>query len=169
MEDVLRALGHLTLGSRLRRIGERLQATTQAYLATEAISVPAAQLPVLATLDRHGPLTVGELAQALRLTQPGVTRMVGKLQEAGLLTSRRVAGDQRMRRLALSASGRRLVDRAKRRAWPAIEAALIAQCAGLSGPLLQQLDAFEEALLAGAIAAQLARRRADQDDSHVPA
>ncbi|MEI7036660.1 MarR family winged helix-turn-helix transcriptional regulator [Fulvimonas yonginensis] len=160
MEDVLRALGHLTLGSRLRRIGERLQATTQAYLATVGIDVPAAQLPVLATLDRHGPLTVGELAQALRLTQPGVTRMADRLQRAGLVTSRRLAGDQRVRRLALSAGGRRLIDQARQRVWPVIEAALADQCAGLSGTLLQQLDAFEDALLGGSIEARLATRSA---------
>lgn len=155
MEDVLRSLGYLTLGSRLRRIGERLQATTQVHLSAAGITVPAAQLPVLAALDRHGPLTVGELAQALRQTQPGVTRMADKLQQAGWVRTRREAGDQRIRRLMLSASGKRLIDHARTAVWPAIERALAEQCADQQGDLLDQLTAFEDSLLDGGMQARL--------------
>lgn len=155
MEDVLRSLGYLTLGSRLRRIGERLQSTTQDYLATAGIEVPPAQLPLLAALDRHGPLTVGELATALRLTQPGVTRMADKLQQAGLVKTRREAGDQRLRRLTLSATGKRLVENATNAVWPTIEHALARHCATLGGDLLTQLTAFEDALCDGTIRQRL--------------
>lgn len=151
MEDVLQSLGYLTLGSRLRRIGERLQAATQDYLSTAGIDVPAAQLPLLAALDRHDALTVGELAQALRQTQPGVTRMVDKLQQAGLVRTRREAGDQRLRRLTLSSAGRRLLTYANEAVWPVIEQALAGHCAELEGDLLTQLTTFEDALVEGTI------------------
>lgn len=154
MEDILRSLGYLTLGSRLRRIGERLQAATQDYLATAGIEVPAAQLPLLAALDRHDALTVGELANALRLTQPGVTRMADKLQQAGLVKTRREAGDQRLRRLTLSPAGKRLVETAANAIWPNIECALARHCATLEGDLLAQLTAFEDALCDGTIQQQ---------------
>jgi hypothetical protein len=51
-----------------------------------------------------------------------------------------------VRRIALSRAGRSLVQRAKREAWPAIEAAVAQACNGLSGPLLAQLAGLEDAL-----------------------
>ena len=50
--DIVRELGHLALGSRLKRLGERLQAQTQVMLAQADISVPASHLPVLAEIGR---------------------------------------------------------------------------------------------------------------------
>lgn len=73
IEDVVRALGYLTLGSRFRRLGEQLQAGTQDILAELGSNVPVAQLPLLAALDRLGPLSVGEMARAMGISQPGIT------------------------------------------------------------------------------------------------
>ena len=66
VEDVVRELGHLSLGTRLKRIGETLQAQTQAVLAAHGFEQPAAYFPLLAALDRLGPLSVGELRHELR-------------------------------------------------------------------------------------------------------
>ena len=69
-DDVVRALGHLALGTRLKRIGERLQAQTQRVLDAHELGIQAAQFPFLAAIDRIGPATVGELAEAVGVTQP---------------------------------------------------------------------------------------------------
>ena len=50
--DIVRELGHLTLGTRLKRLGERLQAQTQVLLAAADIGLPASHCPLLAALDR---------------------------------------------------------------------------------------------------------------------
>jgi hypothetical protein len=55
IEDVVKALGYLSLGTRLKRIGETLQAQTQAVLAAHGFEQPAAHFPLLATLDRLVP------------------------------------------------------------------------------------------------------------------
>jgi DNA-binding MarR family transcriptional regulator len=146
MEDVVRALGHLTLGTRLRRLGERLQMETQAIIDRAQVAVPQAHFPALAAIDRLGALSVGDLALALGVTQPGVTRMVARLEEDGLLVSERSDEDRRVRRLALTERGQTLVADAKRDLWPVIEAAVAEACEGLSGPLLSQLAALEDAL-----------------------
>ena len=39
--DIVRELGHLTLGTRLKRLGERLQAQTEVLLAQAGIGMPA--------------------------------------------------------------------------------------------------------------------------------
>lgn len=155
MDDVVAELGHLTLGSRLRRVGERLQGATQDWLRSQSVDVPAAQLPVLAALGRLGPLTVGELAEALRLTQPGVTRTVARLAGAGLVTTTRDVDDARVSRVALSPAGTALVARSEAELWPRVDAAVGALCAGLDGPLLAQLAGLELALEEGALARAL--------------
>ena len=146
VEDVVRELGHLSLGTRLKRIGETLQAQTQAVLAAHGFEQPAAYFPLLAALDRLGPLSVGELSQAIGVSQPVITRSLRGLEDDGLVGSETSEEDRRVRRIALSRKGRGLVQRAQREAWPAIEAAVAGACAGLSGDLLAQLAALEDAL-----------------------
>lgn len=146
IEDVVRELGHLSLGTRLRRIGETLQGQTQAVLAARGFEQPAAHFPLLAALDRLGPLSVGELSQAVGVSQPVVTRSLRGLEDENLVESQAAEQDRRVRRVALSRAGQALVRRAQREAWPAIEAAVAQACAGLEGDLLTQLAALEDAL-----------------------
>ncbi|WP_256753334.1 MarR family winged helix-turn-helix transcriptional regulator [Mesorhizobium sp. Mes31] len=146
MEDVLRSLGFLCLGSRLKRIGEQLQADTQRLLDCLDVPVQSSQYPLLAALDRLGPLPVGELAQSLGITQPGVTRSVSLLADLGLVEVTQSDGDQRRRMVSLTKSGQGLVDVAKRDVWPRIEGAVADLCRDLSGPLLDQLAAIEDGL-----------------------
>jgi DNA-binding MarR family transcriptional regulator len=148
MEDVLRSFGFLCLGSRLKRIGEQLQADTQRLLDGLDVPVQSSQYPLLAALDRLGPLPVGELAQSLGITQPGVTRSVSLLADLGLVEVTQSDGDQRRRMVSLTKSGRRLVDVAKRDVWPRIESVVADLCRDLSGPLLDQLAAIEDGLAA---------------------
>ena len=148
MEDIIRSLGYLTLGSRLKRIGEQLQADTQRMLDGLEVPVQSSQYPLLAALDRLGPLPVGELAQSLGITQPGVTRSVALLAELGLVEVIQSDGDQRRRMVSLTRNGQRLVDKAKGDVWPRIENAVADLCKGLTGPLLEQLSAIEDGLAA---------------------
>lgn len=147
-EDVVKALGYLALGTRLKRLGERLQSQTQVLLEEAAIRQPASYFPFLAALDRLGPLSVGELAEAAGITQPGATRVLEKLEGEGLVQSRQHSDDRRVRTVALSRSGQQLVAQTKRATWPVIEAAVADACAGSADSLLAQLSALEEALTA---------------------
>ncbi|MGM9481709.1 MarR family winged helix-turn-helix transcriptional regulator [Roseateles sp. NT4] len=147
VEDVVKELGHLSLGTRLKRIGETLQAQTQAVLAAHGFEQPAAWFPLLAALDRLGPLSVGELSQAVGVSQPVVTRSLKGLEDEGLVSSEASEQDRRVRRIGLSAQGQALVERSQAEAWPAIEAAVAQACASLEGDLLAQLAALEDALI----------------------
>jgi DNA-binding MarR family transcriptional regulator len=158
VEDVVRAFGFLCLGSRLKRIGERLQADTQRIMDEMDVPLQASQYPFLAAVDRHGTLTLGELAEAVGISQPGATRTLAQLVELGLLNARPQPGDQRRRVISLSTRGQLLIDAAKRDVWPRIENAVTELCAGLSGPLLEQLASIED----GLAAAPLDRRGADK-------
>jgi DNA-binding MarR family transcriptional regulator len=147
VEDVVKELGHLSLGTRLKRIGETLQAQTQAVLMAHGFEQPAAWFPLLAALDRLGPLSVGELSQAVGVSQPVVTRSLKGLEDEGLVSSEASEADRRVRRIGLSRKGQALVEGSQGAAWPAIEAAVAQACAGLEGDLLAQLAALEDALV----------------------
>jgi DNA-binding MarR family transcriptional regulator len=146
VEDVVRALGFLCLGTRLKRIGERLQADTQRIIDEAGVPVQTSQFPLLATIDRLGPVSIGELAEAVGIAQPGATRSAAILVKAGILRIEQTEGDQRRRVLSLTDDGQRLVDRAKRDVWPRIEAAVADLCGAGRGPLLDQLAVVEDGL-----------------------
>lgn len=154
--DIVRELGLLTLGSRLKRLGERLQAQTQELLSQQPLEAPASHQPLLAALAREGALTVGELVQMLGVSQPGVTRQLGKLQSAGLVQALPSAGDLRLRRMCLSPAGEAYVAQARAAAWPAIEAAVADACDGHGERLLALIDALEDALAEQPLAARTA-------------
>lgn len=145
-DDIVRQLGHLTLGSRLRRIGEQLQADVSRLARAEGIDVPAPFFPMLTALNRAGTMTVGEIAESLGIAQPGVTRSLAQLESMGLVNSARNKTDQRRRMISLTARGADLVARSHKDLWPRVEAAVAELCAGLRGPLLAQLDALEDEL-----------------------
>lgn len=152
VEDVVRAFGFLTLGTRMKRIGERLQADTQQIMDEMDVPLQASQYPFLASLDRLGPLTIGEIADAVGITQPGATRSIAQLTALGLVKARQAPEDQRRKVVSLTAKGQHLVDTAKRDVWPRLESAVADLCRDLSGPLLAQLAAIEDGLAARPLA-----------------
>jgi DNA-binding MarR family transcriptional regulator len=154
IKDVIRELGHLTLGTRLKRLGERLQIQTQVLLEGAGIGLPASHFPILAGLDRLGQLNVGEIAEAVGMSQPGVTRMLDKLQSDGLVKSMAAPGDRRVRTIALTAAGEKLVASSKRTVWPLIEAAVASACEGRAESLLPALAALEDSLLDSSLSAR---------------
>ncbi len=146
VEDVVRELGYLTLGSRLKRIGERLQAHTQRILEAHELAIPAGQFTFLAALDRLGALTIGELADSVGVTQPAATRAAAQLAEANLVAITTAKDDQRRKSVTLTAEGKKLVAAGKRTAWPLIERAVRDVCHDLEGSILEQLAAIEDGL-----------------------
>jgi DNA-binding MarR family transcriptional regulator len=160
VEDVVKSLGYLCLGSRFRRIGERLQADTQQMIEEFGVGIQAAQYPFLGAIDRLGPLTIGELAQAVGITQPGATRTASQLMELGFLSMQPSAEDQRRRVVSLTPEGQELVEYSKQQVWPRIAAAVADLCEDLDGPLLAQLAAMEDGL---AEAPLIRRARAAQE------
>ena len=151
VEDIVRTSGLLTLGSRLRRIGERLQADTQQFIDETGLGIQAGQYPFLAAIDGAGPLTIGELAQSVGITQPGATRTVGQLLELGLVDMQPAPDDQRRRLVSLTEKGKQLVDVSRADVWPRIAAAVADLCGSLDGPLLDQLATIEDGLAAASL------------------
>jgi DNA-binding MarR family transcriptional regulator len=69
----------------------------------------------LATIDRCGPLTPSALAEAERIQRPTATRIVGRLEERGLVTRSTDPADGRVSFVATTSDGRALLKRIRSR------------------------------------------------------
>jgi DNA-binding MarR family transcriptional regulator len=69
----------------------------------------------LSTIERHGPLTPSELATRERIQRPTVTRVVARLEEAGLIERTADLYDRRSSLLAATAKGRALLEELRTR------------------------------------------------------
>ena len=105
------------LASAVRDAVGRLARRLRAERAATDLSL--GQLAALASLDRHGPMTPGELAAHEKVQPPSMTRIVARLEELGYVTRTPDLTDRRQVVMAASASGRALLaeDRRRKDAW----------------------------------------------------
>ena len=73
------------------------------------------QAAALATIDRHGPLTPSELAVRERIQRPTATRVIARLEEAGLVDRTADPDDRRSCVVGLTPDGRELLVRVRTR------------------------------------------------------
>jgi DNA-binding MarR family transcriptional regulator len=110
-------LTDVALASELRTSVMRLARRLRRMRADTTLSL--GQLAALGTLDRHGPMTPGELAAHERVQPPSMTRIVNALEETGYVSRTPHATDGRQVVVALTVAGTRLLkeDRRQREAW----------------------------------------------------
>jgi DNA-binding MarR family transcriptional regulator len=77
------------------------------------------QISALTVIDRHGPMTLGELSERERVSSPTITKLVAKLTGAGLITKETDPTDRRCWRVQATREGRTLLTeiRESREAW----------------------------------------------------
>jgi DNA-binding MarR family transcriptional regulator len=90
------------LASRLRLAVTRLSRRLRQQAAGD---VSPSQLATLATIEQHGPLPLGELAQRERVQPPTMTRIIAALEDAALVERHADAADRRVTRIAVSPVG----------------------------------------------------------------
>ena len=100
------------LASRLRldiaRMARRLRQEAGAELSPS-------QTAALATIERHGPLTPSELAHRERVQRPTITRVLARLEEAGLVDRAGDPADRRSCLVSISSDGSALLDAVRTR------------------------------------------------------
>jgi len=110
---------HPWLASELRLGVMRLARRLRLERSDDAMSLN--QLAVMGTLERHGRLTVGQLAAHEKVRPPSMTRTVACLQESGHVQRSPHETDGRQVVVELTEVGRArvLADRRRRDAWMA--------------------------------------------------
>jgi DNA-binding MarR family transcriptional regulator len=129
------------LAARLRWTVTRLNRRLRQEAGT---GLTPSQLSTLATIDRHGPLPLGELAEREQVAPPSITKVATKLEAAGLIAREPGEEDRRVVRVSLTADGERLLEesRARKNAWLAERLARLD--ADQRARLAAALDVFEE-------------------------
>jgi DNA-binding MarR family transcriptional regulator/N-acetylglutamate synthase-like GNAT family acetyltransferase len=142
--DVVAFEGAVMLGSRLKRLAERLQAGAERIALDCGLPMQPSQMPLLTALHRHGSMTVGEAVEVLGISQPAVTRILSRLIEMDLVEAARDDRDQRSKTISLTAKGRAAMELAATVLWPRLRAAVGEVCDVPA--LLAQVEAIETAL-----------------------
>jgi len=117
--DYIRSHGNAGVGARLRRLSERIDRESNAVYAHLGLHFEQRWMGVLMLLDERGEMTVGELAEALRITQPSVSQTLRSLQAARIVSDKADPRDSRRRIQRLSTTGRRFIERV-RPVWVAL-------------------------------------------------
>jgi len=72
-------------------------------------------LSAMANIEYRQPVTLGHLAEAERVTPPTMSKIVGRLEDTGLVTRVVDAADRRIQRVSLSRDGAKLIARNRSR------------------------------------------------------
>ena len=94
------------------------------------------QLSALVSVERDGPVTLGELAALESVQPPTMTRIVAALEEQGLVVREADQTDRRVARLHITAAGRKLLEKNRSRKT----AYLASRMRGLSTDELEVLE-----------------------------
>ena len=131
------------LASRMRlavmRLGRRLRRQASSDLTPS-------QMSALSSVERLGPLTLGELSAVEGVRPPTLTKVVAALEEQGLVARHTDPADRRVSRVELTGAGSRLLTRSRTRT----DAYLACQLASLGADdqeALARAVALIEALL----------------------
>lgn len=158
-EDIIKRSGYVALGSRLIRLGEQLRIESQKIIDEHGIQIQGYQHFLLVALMENGPLSIGDLADVVGVSQPGVTRSIGQLKRQGYVEVKSSEADKRIRMVALTSLGRKVYQEAKDVTWPIVDDCLTQIFSEQSGPFLDQLEHLEQALSDGAMFSSFKERK----------
>ena len=157
--DAVARFGYLALGTRLKRLGEQLQAGVAEVVVESGLGVQVAEMPLLVAVDEGGGrLTVADLVMAIGTSQPAVSRSLGNLERKGLVAFDADEADGRIRRPRVTEHGTAQLATMREHLFPRVAAAAERLCEGLD--LLNQLATIEQRLRACSFAARIREERA---------
>lgn len=107
--DLLAESEELGLGSRLKRLSDRLYAEVEAIYAARSIQLNPRLFPLLFVLRQKQQIGIVELAAALRVTHAAVSMLVKRAKGEGLVSVFTPKTDERCRLVQLTKSGAALV------------------------------------------------------------
>jgi DNA-binding MarR family transcriptional regulator len=128
------------LANRLRPV--LLQLNRQLRREIHSLGVTGGQVSLLVQIRYHPGIGIRELAALERMSVPGMSKFISRLEEAGLVQRAPVEGDQRRVGLTLTAAGQKVLRsvKSKRTAW------LSARLRDLDPEELEAIDAAIEPL-----------------------
>ena len=135
------SLDATAVANRLRPV--LLKLNRQLRREIHSLGVTGGQVSLLVQIKYNPGIGMRELAALERVSVPGMSKFVGRLEEAGLVQRAAVAGDQRRVGLSLTAAGQKVLRsvKSRRTAW------LSARLRQLDAAELEAIDAAIEPLM----------------------
>ncbi len=161
--DTLQSLGSLALGSRLRRLTDRMFPDGARVYREQAFDFEPRWFTLFYLLSYRSPLSVREAADALGVSHAAVSQLVRELQRKRLVSSTRDPRDERRRRLRLTEPARAMLP-ALRPVWNDFETATQALIDDSGHDLLSAIAAFERALDQQGLADRVLARTRTRND-----
>ena len=102
----------LDVASRLRLVVTRLGRKLRRHAVGD---LTPSQASALASVERHGPITLGDLSAVENVSPPTLTKVVSALEEHGLVARSTDPSDRRVARVATTATGSELLAQSRSR------------------------------------------------------
>ena len=115
----------------------------------DASGLPAPQLSALSVIVFGGPITLGALAVAEQVRPPTITRLVEKLESAGLVKRTSDVTDRRVSRVEATAKGAKLLHDGRRRRVASLTASLASLPGSERAAIAKALPLLEKVVRAG--------------------
>lgn len=160
--DYTKSMGGAALGARLRRLSEAIDRDATRIYAMLGIRFEQRWFGVLNQLALNGPMTVSELAVALRITRASVSQARQSLEDAGLVETEEHPSDARQRHLVLTRAGTKLLRRLSA-LWQAMNDAAL-EVNAEAGNVVAALDRLDGVLARRSIFDRIAERLAGTRD-----
>lgn len=143
--DVFTQLGGLALGSRLRRLSDRLMTDGGRIYPKRNLDFEPIWFPLFFLLSTTDSISVGDASQSLGVTQPAVTSTYQELVRRGLVVVAKDPSDQRRRLLSLSTEGKAMLPKL-RILWGNIDRAIAGLQSEIERDFMSDIDGIERAL-----------------------
>lgn len=143
-DDYLRRSGVTTLGTRIRRLFERLNGNVADIYRNE-LGFEQRWFALAMLLDDYGPMQSGEAVNRLGQSHVAIVQVVRGMEKAGLLERKAHPSDGRSKTLHLTDDGKRSIARV-REISAVVDQAALALLQEASPDFLDQLDALDDAL-----------------------
>ena len=145
MTDFYDELGELAMGSRLKRLSDRLAAQATKVFQADGSAFEQRFFPLTALLLSEGEISVSHAAKRLGISQPAVSQICKQMEAGGWLTMSADLRDGRRRLLALSEEGRQRAE-SMQNLWEAVRSSAIDLCRQTGIDWTSALSKLESAL-----------------------
>ena len=160
VRDYPRSQGGAAIGARLRRLSDRIDREAEQVYRDLGVTFEQRWFGLLNILALSGPLSVGEIAQALGVTHAAVSQTRAALEARELVAADADPADARRRALKLTAAGQQLVDDL-RPVWDALNEVAV-ELNRAAGDAVETLARLEAALNRQSLSARLGDRLTDR-------
>jgi len=145
MSDYIQTKGAAALGTRLRRLSERMDREIQAVYGEYAFTFEPRWFPIVSALSDYGVLSVGHLSDLIGVSHAAISQLRVELVNASLIRSKPDPLDRRRQLITLTRNGSRRV-KMLRPLWDAITQVTTELCVEAAPDLLDRIDRLEAAL-----------------------